>query len=248
MSAPFAPPARNQPTDDQVNQHLAFVRRVVARMARRLPSHVQLDDLMGAGVVGLLEALDRYDSSRASDFHTFAEFRVKGAILDELRRRDIMARDARLAAKRFERAIEELTQRLGRAPEEEEIAAALDMSVAEYRAKLHKLTPVRVFSLDDALPGGLRDGAAGPFEQTARAELRRRLAEAIAELGERQQQVLQLYYFEELTLREVGRVLGVTESRVCQIVSEATLRLRVALGGTTDRARKKPDPGARRHG
>jgi RNA polymerase sigma factor for flagellar operon FliA len=239
MSAPFATEIPAREAGDQITEHLPFVRRVVARMARRLPSHVRLDDLMGAGVVGLLEAFERYDPRRGSSFQTFAEFRVKGAVLDELRRRDIMARDARLAAKRIERTFDELTQTLGRRPEEEEVAKELGMPLAEYRSQLEKLTPVRVLSLEDALPAGPRDSGASPFDAAAKSELRQRLAAAVAELSERHQKVLQLYYCEDLTLREIGELIGVTESRVCQIVSEATLRLRAFLGVSERGTQKK---------
>ncbi|MBI5509021.1 MAG: FliA/WhiG family RNA polymerase sigma factor [Deltaproteobacteria bacterium] len=218
--------------------YLPFVRKVVSRLARRLPSHVRIDDLMGAGVVGLLEAFDRYDPTRVTNFETFAEFRVKGALLDELRRRDLMARDARLAAKQIERSIAALTVKLGRPPEEAEIALHLQLSVGELRARLQKLIPVQVLSLDEVREATLASRGLDPFEAAARAELSERLAGAIDGLPQRQRQVLQLYYREELTLREIGTVLGVTESRICQILSETTLRLRAVLGlgagGETD--------------
>jgi RNA polymerase sigma factor FliA len=209
--------------------YLPFVRRVVLRLARRLPSHVRVEDLMGAGIVGLLEAMERYDPSRATDFEAFAEFRVKGALLDELRRRDLMARDARLASKQIEEAIGVLAQRLGREPEEPEIAQQLGLSVGELRLRLEKLTPVHVFSFDETDDAAFVSSEENPFEATARHELIGRLANAITRLSERQQQVLQLYYREDLTMREIGVVLEVTESRVCQILTEATLKLRAAL-------------------
>ena len=222
-----------------VAQYLPFVRKVAQRLARRLPTHVSLEDLISAGVVGLLEAMERYDSSRVTDFETYAEFRVKGSILDELRRRDMMARDARLEAKKIEKVITKLTNELGREPEEEEVSACLGLSVEELRQKLERLTPVRVVSFNDLYPGTAIAANDDPFLCAERTELSERLSKAIRKLSERQQQVLQLYYKEELTLREIGEVLSVTESRVCQIVSEATLRLRVLLGAGSAKPKKK---------
>ena len=224
------------PTEDglkPVAEYLPFVKKVAHRLARRLPSHVGLEDLIGAGVVGLMEAMNRYDSSRMSGFEKFAEFRVKGAILDELRRRDMMARDARLESKGLQKTIGELSQEYGRQPEEEEIAEYMGVSIEDYRSKLEKLTPVRVVSFTDVFPSNAPDSDDNPFEEFAKKELVQSLATAIERLSERQQQVLQLYYIEELTLKEVGHVLSVTESRVCQILSEATARLRsiMKVGG-----------------
>jgi len=213
-----------------IASYLPFVRRIVTRLARRLPSHVQLDDLVSAGVVGLLEAMDRFDASRPTDFETYAEFRVKGAVLDELRQRDIMARDARLAAKQYEKAVGDLTRELNRDPEEAEIATRLEMTVDDLRLKLERLTPVRVVSLEDLYAQSLPTSEEGPFEQVAKQQLKTRLREAMTRLGDRHKQVLHLYYREGLTLKEIGVVLDVTESRVCQLVSEATLRLRSLLG------------------
>jgi RNA polymerase sigma factor FliA len=224
-----------------VASYLPFVKRIVTRLARRLPSHVQLDDLVSAGVVGLIEAMDRFDPSRVTEFETYAEFRIKGAVLDELRKRDIMARDARLASKQLERTIGTLTSELKREPEETEIAERLEISVEELRQKLERLAPVRVVSLEDiyAIDVGHTDDSL--FEQVAREELVTRLKQAMEGLGERHRQVLHLYYREDLTLKEIGVVLGVTESRVCQLVSEATIRLRALLGAEQGerRAHKK---------
>jgi len=209
-----------------VAEYLPFVKKVAYRLARRLPSHVGLEDLIGAGVVGLMEALTRYDASRMSGFEKYAEFRVKGAILDELRRRDMMARDARLESKGLQKTIGELAQEFGRQPEEEEVAEYMGITVEEYRTKLEKLTPVRVVSFTDVFPVNTPDRQDNPFDEYARKELVGKLGAAIEKLSERQQQVLQLYYLEDLTLKDIGHILSVTESRVCQILSEATIRLR----------------------
>jgi RNA polymerase sigma factor for flagellar operon FliA len=225
-----------------IEEYLPFVKRVAQRLARRLPSHIALEDLISAGVVGLLEAMSRYDSSRVTDFEKFAEFRVKGAILDDLRRRDLMARDARLESKNIESAVQELTKELSREPEEEELASRLDLSVPDLRKKLEKLTPVRVVSFTDVYPMNTPTEDDSPFEEYAKKQKLEQLAGAIGKLGERHQQVLQLYYQEDLTLKDIGYVLSVTESRVCQILSEATLRLRAILnpeGAKSDKKKRR---------
>ncbi len=213
-----------------VAEYLPFVRKIAYRVARRLPSHVGVEDLIGAGVIGLMEAIRRYDSSRASNFEKFAEFRIKGAILDELRRRDLMARDARLELKKIEKVIGELTQEYGRLPEEEEVASFIGLDIHEYRSKLEKLTPIGLVSFQDMYAGGEGGEDTDPFELVAKKEAVTSLSQAIDKLNERQQQALQLYYVEDLTLKEVGEVLSVSESRVCQILSEASVRLRALMG------------------
>ena len=231
-----------------IEEYLPFVKRVAQRLARRLPSHIALEDLISAGVVGLLEALNRYDTSRQIDFEKFAEFRVKGAILDELRRRDLMARDARLESKNIENAVQDLTKELSREPEEEELADRLELSVPDLRKKLEKLTPVRVVSFTDVYPMNTPADDASPFDEYAKKQKIEQLAKAIGKLGERHQQVLQLYYQEDLTLKDIGYVLSVTESRVCQILSEATLRLRAMLnpeGARQDKEKKRRKKGGR---
>ncbi|MBX7079753.1 MAG: FliA/WhiG family RNA polymerase sigma factor [Nannocystaceae bacterium] len=218
-------------------RYLEFVRRIATRMARSLPAHVSLDDLIGAGTLGLLDAMDRFDPSKADRFETFAEFRIKGAILDELRRYDLMARNARLTAKRLARKTQELTARLGRPPSEAEIADALEMSHEDYRRLVDRIGSVRVLSLEDLQHGDEgNDRAAelsakilGPDEATGIRELHARLRNAIAGLPERQQLILDMYYHREMTLKEIGLQVGVTESRVCQIMGEATGRLRHLL-------------------
>jgi RNA polymerase sigma factor for flagellar operon FliA len=219
-------------------RYLDFVKRIATRMARSLPAHVSLDDLIGAGTLGLLDAVDRYDPSKADRFETFAEFRIKGAILDELRRYDLMARNARLTAKRLARKNQELTAQLGRPPVESEMAAALELGIDEYRRLVDRIGNVRVLSLDDLQRGDdgpaermieLSSKSLGPDEATSIRELHDRLRSAISGLPERQQLILEMYYQREMTLKEIGVCVGVTESRVCQIMGEATGRLRHIL-------------------
>lgn len=240
-AAPIADTAANDaPERARVDptRYLDFVRRIATRMARSLPAHVSLDDLVGAGTLGLLDAVDRYDPSKADRFETFAEFRIKGAILDELRRYDLMARNARLTVKRLARKTQELTAALGRPPLEQEMANALELGLDDYRRLVERVGNVRVLSLDDLqrsddTPGErmaeLSSKQPGPDEAAGTRELHDRLRSAIGGLPERQQLILEMYYQREMTLKEIGQVVGVTESRVCQIMGEATGRLRHVL-------------------
>lgn len=231
-------PAANDAPRIDPTQYLDFVRRVATRMARNLPSHVSLDDLIGAGSLGLLDAMNRYDPAKADRFETFAEFRVKGAILDELRRYDLMARNARLTAKRLARKTHELTAQFGRPPTESEMATALQMRVEEYRKLICRVGQVRVMSLDDLSCSDdgavdrsfeLRARTVGPEEAASHRELLDHLGQAVERLPARQQMILEMYYQRDMTLKEIGRHVGVTESRVCQIMGEATRKLRTIL-------------------
>lgn len=218
--------------------YLDFVRKVASRMARNLPSHVSLDDLVGAGILGLIDAMERYDPAKSDRFETFAEFRVKGAILDELRRYDIMARNARLKSKQLARTAQQLTAILGRPPVDHEVAKSMGLSVEDYRTLVNRVGNVRVLSLDDV--SGDHDTAndrsfqlsapdLAPDEVSSIREMQEHLELAISGLPERQQRILDMYYRREMTLKQIGVEVGVTESRVCQIMGEATSKLRVML-------------------
>lgn len=224
--------------DIDPTQYLDFVRKVASRMARNLPSHVSLDDLIGAGILGLIDAMDRYDPAKADRFETFAEFRVKGAILDELRRYDIMARNARLTSKKIARKVQSLTALFGRPPTDAEVAAGLELSVKDYRALVDRVGNVRVMSIDDLTGDNdtandrrveLSAPGMAPDEVTQMRELHEHLERAISGLPERQQKILHMYYKGEMTLKQIGVEVGVTESRVCQIMGEATNKLRHML-------------------
>lgn len=236
--------AANERPKIDPTKYLDFVRRIASRMARNLPSHVSLDDLVGAGTLGLIDAMDRYDPAKAERFETFAEFRIKGAILDELRRYDLMARNARLTAKRLARKTQELTARFGRPPTEAEVAEGMNMSPLEYRKLVDRVGNVRVLSLEDLLSPEdksqdrcfeLSSKTLGPDEMASIREMQDRLRDAIADLPERQQMILEMYYQREMTLKEIGMHVGVTESRVCQIMGEATGKLRHMLKTERDR-------------
>jgi RNA polymerase sigma factor FliA len=193
-----------------------YIEKVARRLARRLPAHVEIDDLISSGVIGLIEAAERYDPERVDRFEAFAEFRIRGAMLDDLRSRDTLSRDMR-----------RLSNELG-------------VGVEELYARQQKLSGSSVVGIDDAGPDLLeRTGdqtAADPFEQTSRHEMTERLVAGIGHLPEKMQQVLSLYYCENLNLKEIGAVLGVTESRVCQIHGEATKRLRDNLSDLASEA------------
>jgi RNA polymerase sigma factor for flagellar operon FliA len=220
------------PATVAVEDYVPLIRRVATRLARRLPAHVALDDLISAGVIGLLDSATRFDPSRAEQFDTFAEFRVRGAMLDELRATDSLTRDMRQHMNELRAAVHRLEGALGRAPSEEEIAAELGLSLDGYYAMVANLSGHTVASLDEL---GAQDAvqfaaeAEDPCEAAARAEARQAVVEAIDELPERERAVLRLYYFAEMTLKEIGAALGVTESRVCQIHTQATRALRERL-------------------
>jgi len=210
-----------------------YIEKVARRLARRLPAHVEIDDLISSGVIGLIEAAERFDPERVDRFEAFAEFRIRGAMLDDLRSRDTLSRDMRRLSNELRDATRKLEAQLGRTPDQEEIAQRLGVGVDELYARQQKLSGSSVVGIDDAGPDLLErtgdQAAADPFEQTSRHEMTERLVSGIGHLPEKMQQVLSLYYCDNLNLKEIGAVLGVTESRVCQIHGEATRRLRDSL-------------------
>ena len=231
---PGQKPAMSSGRNEYVTRHLACVDRVVKRLARRLPRHVDQDDMRSAGMIGLIEAAERFDPARNDNFEAFAEFRIRGAILDDLRSRDSLSRDMRRVCSELRDASVKLANQMGRNPTESDLAKHLGVSVEEVRERQAKLSGWSVVGWDEAGPAFLertRDTQAlDPCEETAHRQTYERMIACIARLPERMQQVLGLYYSEDLNLREIGQVLGVTESRVCQIHGEATRRLRRLLG------------------
>jgi len=213
---------------ESAETYLPFVRKIASRIARRLPQSVELEDLVSAGTVGLMEAMDRYDPQGGRRFESYAEFRIKGAILDELRRCDPLNRSSRHVQNQIQNKTARLHAAFGRPPEPEEIAAAMGTSVDNYLGRLSRVNALRVVAMDtDAVnPGDF--GAAIPNQEDllGQRELVLEVQGALAQLTERQRLVLNLYYVEELTQSQVGEVLNVTESRVCQILSELVRRLR----------------------
>lgn len=221
-----------------LQEHLPEVRYIARRIHDRLPPHVPFDDLVHAGILGLIDAVDKYDPSRKVQLKSYARFRIRGAILDSLRQMDWSPRALRRQARRIEEAQQELSAKLGRAPGEAEIAGHLGMNLTEYQQLLGDLRGLDLGSLQagtsDESPENPHVSVTAreeedPFEQFSRVETRAFLAEAIEELDEKERQVLGLYYLEELTMKEVGLILDIGESRVSQIHTAAILRLRARL-------------------
>ncbi len=233
-SAEIAAPDR----DRLLLEHLPTVRYLARRIHERLPQHVELDDLISAGVVGLIDAFSKFDHTKKVQFKSYAQFRIRGAILDSLRTLDWSPRELRRKGRAVEEAIRASTQRLGRAPTEPEIAKEMELSLNDFQQLLGDLKGLEIGSLhmertEDSgdqelayVPGSPEED---PLFRCLKGELKQRLTDAIDELPERERLVLTLYYYEELTMKEIGVTLGVVESRVSQIHSAAVLRLRVAL-------------------
>ena len=221
-----------------------LVKYVAGRMASGLPSHVEEADLISYGLLGLISAIERFDLSREIKFETFAITRIKGSIIDELRSLDWVPRSVRAKAREIEQTNARLEHRLQRAPTDAEMADALDVTQDEFQESLVKIANSSVVALDElwtvsdssgdqvSLLDTIPDpGAADPEREMDLTDMKDRLADAIARLPEREKLVIALYYYENLTLREIGEVLGVTESRVSQLHTKAVLRLKPRLQG-----------------
>lgn len=217
--------------DELIRKGIPWVRRIAFRIAKRLPPNVDVGDLIGAGSEGLVKAADAFDAARHPRFRAYAEARIRGAILDELRAQDPMTRHGRRRLAEVTRRVRELTLSLGRPPDEIEIADALDMSLEDYRklaADLAKAPALaRTGEIDPDRMGG---NTADVHSIAERREQQRMVADAIDQLPERMRMVLALYYQEQCTQSEIGKILGVTEGRVCQILGEAAVRIRSQLG------------------
>ena len=200
-----------QSTDHLVNQHLPLVKRLASQLAVKLPSHIEIEDLIQVGLIGLLKAVEDYQSDSGAVFSTYATIRIRGAMLDELRGRDWLPRSVQRDLGRVAAAIEKVEQRLGRPASEKEIADELDMNLEDYRVLAGELACARISQLDEAeLPPGDDE----PAEQVAEETRRTALANAITTLPEKEGLMLSLYYSDGLNLKEIGLVLGVSESRV----------------------------------
>jgi RNA polymerase sigma factor for flagellar operon FliA len=226
--------------DQLILDYAPLIRFIAQKISSRLPSNVDIDDLISAGVIGLMDAIEKYDPSRDNKFKTYAEFRVRGAILDELRSQDWVPRSVRDKAKKIERTYTELEQRLGRSATDTEISDALELSLDEYYAMISKVKAVTLLSAEDVLSpirqerkGILDELEAGnsknPFLQLKNKNVQQVIKDHIKELPEKQKLVLSLYYYEDLNLKEIGRILDVTESRVSQLHTQAVEKLRHKL-------------------
>ncbi len=221
--------------DEMVARYAPLVKRIAHHMLARMPSSVLVEDLVQAGLIGLLEAARNYDASKGASFETYAGIRIRGAMIDDVRRGDWAPRSVHRNSRRISEAIHAVEARLGRDATDQEVAAELEVSLDEYYSMLKDSSSSRLFSYDELVSGDDRpeeqvaSTAADPLEGIQTDALRQGLAVAISTLPERERLVLALYYDEELNLKEIGLVLGVSESRVSQIHSQAALRLRSRL-------------------
>lgn len=231
--------------DEVVARHAPLVKRIAYHLMSRLPSSVQVDDLIQAGMIGLLEASRNYDAAQGASFETYASIRIRGAMLDEVRKGDWAPRSVHRKARAVAQAVRDVENKLGRDARDHEVAESLGMSLDEYHHTLQDAHGYRVFSFEElgvdeeaevTSGEGFSDAKLNPFEGLQNEDFQRCLAEAISGLPERERLVVTLYYDEELNLREIGAVLGVSESRVSQLHSQAMLRLRARMepwGGET---------------
>jgi RNA polymerase sigma factor for flagellar operon FliA len=227
--------------DQVIREYAPMIKYVASRIALRLPRHIELDDLISVGVLGLMDAIEKYDPTRGAKFKTYAEFRVRGAILDELRSLDWVPRSVRQKASNLDSVVQKIQARLGRPPEDEEIAQELGVSMDEFYETLQESQSSPILSLEDlgisketGEQKSLLDCLAGKSDSDPQThlrlnELKEIIAKAIDTLPEKERLMVSLYYYEELTMKEIGEVLGITESRVSQIHSKAVMRLRIKL-------------------
>lgn len=226
--------------DDLIVRYMGVVRFVAGRMAMHVPPVIDLDDLIGWGVLGLLDAVEKFDPSQDIKFSTYATIRIRGAILDEIRSLDWAPRSLRAMARKIGQVRDALRHQQGEEPSTEDVAESLGVPAEQVEETMAQLQTAQVLSLDDYLPQEdraearkanlIQDTAAkSPESEATAAERQEKLVEAILELPDQQQKVLNLYYYEELTLKEIGAVLEVSESRICQIHGAALKRLRQAV-------------------
>jgi RNA polymerase sigma factor for flagellar operon FliA len=230
LGAYSAVAARRSPADALVERHADLVKRIAYHLAGRLPPSVDVDDLIQAGMIGLLEAAANYTDGRGASFETYAGIRIRGAMIDALRKLDWAPRSVHRKSRAAAAAIREIENREGREARDAEIAAALGVTLEEYHSIAQDSAACHLASMDDESSAiEVSDRDADPLLDTENGALREAVAEAIAGLPERERLVMSLYYDDELNLKEIGAVLGVSESRVCQLHGQALIRLRSRL-------------------
>jgi len=222
-----------------IRQYQPLVRKLAHHMMAKLPANVQVDDLIQVGLIGLSDALARYEAAQGVQFETFATQRIRGAMLDELRENDWMSRGSRKSQKDIEQALRRLEHRLGRSPLESEIATELGMSLADYQTLMGKVRGTQLVYLEDMGRGGdeedsfldhhVADAEVDPLNMLGNQRLRQALVDAIKNLPEREQLIMSMYYEQDMNLKEIAAVLGVTESRICQLHSQSIARLRAKM-------------------
>jgi len=232
----------SDPAEERVTAYAPLVKRLAYHLVARLPSSVEVDDLIQAGLIGLMEAARNFDTEAGVQFETYATQRIRGAMLDELREADWLPRHIRKSVRDMEKAMVKVEHKLGRAPTEAEMAEAMNISLPDYQALLGDCRGLQLIHYDEidsedegrhALDSMAADILANPYNEIAEGAFRRNLITAIDELPEREKLVMALYYDEELNLKEIGAVLGVSESRVCQLHSQSVVRLRAKLKAWT---------------
>lgn len=235
--------AQQQPnyTSDMVERHAPLVKRIACHLINRLPSSVQLEDMVQAGMIGLLEATGKYDETQGASFETYAGIRIRGSMLDEIRKNDWAPRSVHRKAREVAEAVRIIENEHGRDARDIEIAETLDMSLGEYYKILQDNSYHKVLSVDDTsintgetMLDSMSDNAPGILDGMHKDDMQRLLSDAIAGLPERERLVMALYYDEELNLREIGAVMGVSESRVSQIHSQAIIRLQSRMSNRAD--------------
>ena len=221
-----------------LKQYSSLVRRLAHQMIAKLPANVELDDMIQAGMIGLMDAVSRFEETHGTQFEVYAASRIRGSMLDELRAGDWLPRSARKSQRDIENAIHRLEQRLKRAPVESEIAREMGLSVGQYQETLNEARGAQLLYFDDLggsddnddyLERHIADEGGDPSEVLRDKRFRTALVAAIEELPERERQLMSMYYEQDMNLREIGSVMGVTESRVCQLHSQAVARLRSKL-------------------
>jgi len=233
-------------------RELQQVYYLAARIRERLPKNVDMEDLVQAGVIGLLEACRNYDSSKDAQFSTFAKFRIRGAILDSLRKLDWGSRTLRRKGREINASVVKLESLLGRHPVEEEIAADMQMGLEELQGTLTQLDGLYLVGQEanssqdhaesyDLIESAASKGGDNPFELCLEGERKAQLADAVSRMSEREQLILSLYYFEELTMKEISKIVGIAVSRVSQIHAAAMVKLRASLGHLRENVLSQPD-------